>query len=75
MSDERGSLLSAPGNLVRKAFPQERSVYDVGAAHRALEALEAVVREAKIVSEIERTGTLPDFRPLADALSALEATG
>lgn len=41
----------------------------------ALDALEAVVREAHTVSEIERTGVLPDFQPLADALAALGAWG
>jgi hypothetical protein len=36
--------------------------------------LEWVVEAARVVSEIERTGVLPDFMPLADALAALDVT-
>lgn len=36
-----------------------------------LEAAQRVVDAARTVSEIEATGTLPDFQPLADALAAL----
>jgi hypothetical protein len=35
----------------------------------------AVVEAAREVSQLERTGVLPDFRPLAEALDALDATG
>jgi len=39
------------------------------AAEAVATRLREVEREARIVSEIESTGTLPDFQPLADALA------
>ncbi len=58
--------------------PTDRNTYRQGqlaeyAILAALPEMVAVVEAAEDVSAIERTGSLPDFMPLADALAALDA--
>ena len=48
---ERESPFDARLNEVRKAFSEERSVYDVISAHQALEALAAVIEAANHLNE------------------------